>query len=218
MASSFEERRYRMRRNEYMSTLRLRAIFVKSHIWRRPSSTLETVLKVLGDRTRLRILGLLLQGEICVCDIHETLKVPQPKVSRHLAVLAEGGPGRDASTGPVGAVPTCGTDRSPPGVGGRRRSPGAGAAGRRAARCGAPATAREQLHPRAPHVRPRRDAGEAGASAGGPQLVTLWRHALASTASAAWVGWRCARAGVGPTWSSCTSTRWPAAPRRRRIC
>ncbi len=56
-----------------------------------PLVDLETVLKVLGDRTRLRILGLLLQGEICVCDIHETLKVPQPKVSRHLAVLRKAG-------------------------------------------------------------------------------------------------------------------------------
>ena len=56
-----------------------------------PLADLETVLKVLGDRTRLRILGLLLQGEICVCDIHETLKTPQPKVSRHLAVLRKAG-------------------------------------------------------------------------------------------------------------------------------
>lgn len=56
-----------------------------------PLVSLETVLKALGDRTRLRILGLLLQGEICVCDIHETLEVPQPKVSRHLAVLRKMG-------------------------------------------------------------------------------------------------------------------------------
>ena len=56
-----------------------------------PLVTLETVLKVLGDRTRLRILGLLLQGEICVCDIHETLKIPQPKASRHVASLRKAG-------------------------------------------------------------------------------------------------------------------------------
>ena len=56
-----------------------------------PLVTLETVLKALGDRTRLRILGLLLQGEICVCDIHETLKIPQPKASRHLASLRKAG-------------------------------------------------------------------------------------------------------------------------------
>lgn len=56
-----------------------------------PIVDLEAVLKVLGDRTRLRILGLLLHGETCVCDIHETLKAPQPKVSRHLAVLRHAG-------------------------------------------------------------------------------------------------------------------------------
>ena len=49
--------------------------------------TLETLFKALADRTRLRILGLLLDGEICVCHIHESLGLPQPKTSRHLAYL-----------------------------------------------------------------------------------------------------------------------------------
>jgi ArsR family transcriptional regulator len=48
---------------------------------------LERLFQALGDATRLRILGLLLTGEVCVCDIHETLKIPQPKASRHLAYL-----------------------------------------------------------------------------------------------------------------------------------
>lgn len=48
---------------------------------------METLFKALGDATRLRILGLLLTGEVCVCDIHESLKIPQPKASRHLAYL-----------------------------------------------------------------------------------------------------------------------------------
>ena len=48
---------------------------------------LEDLFKALGDATRLRILGLLLTGEVCVCDIHETLKIPQSKASRHLAYL-----------------------------------------------------------------------------------------------------------------------------------
>jgi ArsR family transcriptional regulator, arsenate/arsenite/antimonite-responsive transcriptional repressor len=52
---------------------------------------LETVLKALADRTRLRILGLLLTGEICVCHIHESLKISQPKASRHLAYLRRAG-------------------------------------------------------------------------------------------------------------------------------
>jgi ArsR family transcriptional regulator, arsenate/arsenite/antimonite-responsive transcriptional repressor len=48
---------------------------------------METVFKALADRTRLRILGLLLAGEVCVCDIQDSLKSPQSKVSRHLAYL-----------------------------------------------------------------------------------------------------------------------------------
>jgi ArsR family transcriptional regulator len=52
---------------------------------------LETVLKALADGTRLRILGLLTTGEVCVCHIHESLKIPQPKASRHLAYLRRAG-------------------------------------------------------------------------------------------------------------------------------
>jgi ArsR family transcriptional regulator, arsenate/arsenite/antimonite-responsive transcriptional repressor len=56
-----------------------------------PLVQMETVLKALADRTRLRILGLLLTGEICVCHIHESLKISQPKASRHLAYLRRTG-------------------------------------------------------------------------------------------------------------------------------
>src|ERR1043165_3500991 len=52
---------------------------------------METVFKALADETRLRILGLLLTGEVCVCDIHESLKIPQSKASRHLAYLRRSG-------------------------------------------------------------------------------------------------------------------------------
>ena len=52
---------------------------------------LEGFFKALGDSTRLRILGLLLNGEVCVCDIHDSLKTSQPKVSRHLAHLRAAG-------------------------------------------------------------------------------------------------------------------------------
>ena len=54
-------------------------------------SRMEAVFRALADETRLRILGLLLSGEVCVCDIHESLKVPQPKASRHLAYLRRSG-------------------------------------------------------------------------------------------------------------------------------
>jgi ArsR family transcriptional regulator len=52
---------------------------------------MEALFKALADTTRLRILGLLLTGEVCVCDIHESLKIPQPKASRHLAYLRRAG-------------------------------------------------------------------------------------------------------------------------------
>jgi ArsR family transcriptional regulator len=52
---------------------------------------MENLFKALADATRLRILGLLLTGEVCVCDIHESLKIPQPKASRHLAYLRRAG-------------------------------------------------------------------------------------------------------------------------------
>lgn len=54
-------------------------------------SEMEGLFKALADATRLRILGLLLTGEVCVCDIHESLKISQPKASRHLAYLRRSG-------------------------------------------------------------------------------------------------------------------------------
>lgn len=53
--------------------------------------SLETVFKALADRTRLRIIGLLVNGEICVCHIHDSLGIPQPMASRHLAYLRRAG-------------------------------------------------------------------------------------------------------------------------------
>src|SRR2546430_14485883 len=57
----------------------------------RQLSEMEALFKALADATRLRILGLLLTGEVCVCDIHESLKISQPKASRHLAYLRKSG-------------------------------------------------------------------------------------------------------------------------------
>jgi ArsR family transcriptional regulator len=57
----------------------------------RQLTDVEHLFQALGDATRLRILGLLLTGEVCVCDIHESLRLPQPKVSRHLAYLRKAG-------------------------------------------------------------------------------------------------------------------------------
>src|SRR5262245_24050544 len=52
---------------------------------------LENVFKALADKTRLRILGLLGNNEVCVCHIHDSLGIPQPTVSRHLAYLRKSG-------------------------------------------------------------------------------------------------------------------------------
>ena len=57
----------------------------------RQLESLETLFKALSDRTRLRIIGLLAAGEVCVCDIHESLGLPQPTTSRHLAYLRRAG-------------------------------------------------------------------------------------------------------------------------------
>lgn len=45
------------------------------------------LFKALGDEIRLKILALLGNGELCVCDIMEVLDLPQSTVSRHLAYL-----------------------------------------------------------------------------------------------------------------------------------
>src|SRR5687767_9113489 len=54
-------------------------------------TSMERLFQALADGTRLRILGLLLAGEVCVCDIHQSLRIPQPKASRHLAYLRRAG-------------------------------------------------------------------------------------------------------------------------------
>jgi ArsR family transcriptional regulator len=49
------------------------------------------LFKTLADPTRLRLLNLLAEREVCVCDLHDTLGVVQPKVSRHLAQMRRAG-------------------------------------------------------------------------------------------------------------------------------
>jgi ArsR family transcriptional regulator len=45
----------------------------------------------LSDRNRLRLINLMGEDEVCVCFFVEILKMPQPKVSRHLAYLRRAG-------------------------------------------------------------------------------------------------------------------------------
>src|SRR5205809_3217898 len=52
---------------------------------------LENALAALADRTRLRLLNLMSDGEVCVCFFVEVLDQPQPKISRHLGFLRHAG-------------------------------------------------------------------------------------------------------------------------------
>jgi ArsR family transcriptional regulator, arsenate/arsenite/antimonite-responsive transcriptional repressor len=53
----------------------------------RNAGELAEVYRALADETRLRILALLCDGEVCVCHLQGSLRLPQPTISRHLAYL-----------------------------------------------------------------------------------------------------------------------------------
>jgi len=53
--------------------------------------TMESLLRALGERVRLRILNLIGDQELCVCFFVEALQLPQPTISRHLAYLRREG-------------------------------------------------------------------------------------------------------------------------------
>jgi ArsR family transcriptional regulator len=73
-----------------ITTIRITDIFVNAYMDTR-LTRVDKLLKALADPTRLRIVGLLQTGEICVCHIHDSLKISQPKASRHLAYLRRAG-------------------------------------------------------------------------------------------------------------------------------
>jgi len=52
---------------------------------------LDQVFRALADPTRLRLLNLMGDQELCVCFFVEVLNAPQPKISRHLAYLRRAG-------------------------------------------------------------------------------------------------------------------------------
>lgn len=71
-------------------------ISVKPHIIGRvpqkeKAFPLDLLFRALADRTRLRLLNLIADKEICVCYFVEILKISQPKISRHLAYLRRAG-------------------------------------------------------------------------------------------------------------------------------
>ena len=58
---------------------------------RQKTFDIERFFQALGDNTRLRLLNLMGDQEICVCFFVEILDQPQPKISRHLAYLRNAG-------------------------------------------------------------------------------------------------------------------------------
>jgi ArsR family transcriptional regulator len=52
---------------------------------------MELFFQALADRTRLRLINLMGDSEVCVCFFVEVLKTHQPKISRHLAYLRKAG-------------------------------------------------------------------------------------------------------------------------------
>ena len=52
---------------------------------------MELFFAALADRTRLRLLNLLSDDEVCVCFFAEVIETNQPKISRHLAYLRKAG-------------------------------------------------------------------------------------------------------------------------------
>ena len=55
------------------------------------SYDIENLFKALADRTRLRLISLIGDSEVCVCFFVSVLKTSQPKISRHLAYLRRAG-------------------------------------------------------------------------------------------------------------------------------
>ncbi len=58
---------------------------------KKPLAELDAILKALADPTRVRLMTLLMAGEVCVCHLYESLKLPQSMTSRHLAYLRRAG-------------------------------------------------------------------------------------------------------------------------------
>ena len=49
------------------------------------------ILKLLGDKTRLTMIGILKQRDCCVCEFQEVFEMSQPSISQHLRKLKDAG-------------------------------------------------------------------------------------------------------------------------------
>ena len=57
----------------------------------KPLKELTVIFKALADRNRLRIIKILQERPLCVCEIREVLGISQPAVSRHVNILKNAG-------------------------------------------------------------------------------------------------------------------------------
>jgi len=73
----------------YMS--RQICIMMKMHEQAKRSMPLDQLFRALADPTRLRIINLIAEEEVCVCYFTQAIAAPQPKISRHLAYLRRTG-------------------------------------------------------------------------------------------------------------------------------
>ncbi len=55
------------------------------------NSAASELFAAFSDSNRLRLLALLRNGERCVCELVESLGIPQPRTSRHMARLKKAG-------------------------------------------------------------------------------------------------------------------------------
>ncbi|MDQ0298707.1 ArsR family transcriptional regulator [Salibacterium salarium] len=56
-----------------------------------PIEKAAPILKLLGDKTRLTMTALLMEGECCVCEFTEIFEMSQPSISQHLRKLRDAG-------------------------------------------------------------------------------------------------------------------------------
>jgi len=77
---------------------------------------IEKVFKALGDKSRLRIINMLGEKSLCVCEITEVLKLSQSTVSGHLRVLKDAGLVEDEKDGLWVEYHLCRDEQFNPGI------------------------------------------------------------------------------------------------------
>jgi len=92
------EREFRLRAYRLCCGTRMKGLKGR-HIKGLPMKDVINICKALSDETRLRIIKILENGELCVCDINAALDIIQPKGSFHLKVLKRTGLIKDRKQG-----------------------------------------------------------------------------------------------------------------------